>query len=137
MTPDLPDRGSFLRLAEKAFGLIRQFLQSAARIIYLPQADKFHTCSLRSMFCQVHAPTEHDFDFDLPLPRQTLRGFFDRLRNDPRSSGSGVISQSWDQSLGNLAFAGSAGLCVIVGISSDAFLFLQLALRLTFMKNGR
>ena len=38
------------------------FLQSAARIICLPQADKFHTCSLRSIFRQVHAPAENDFD---------------------------------------------------------------------------
>ena len=37
------------------------FLQSAARIICLLMADKFHTCSLRSIFRQVHALTENVF----------------------------------------------------------------------------
>ena len=34
-------------------------LQSAARIICLPAANKFHTCRLRSIFCQVHAPAKN------------------------------------------------------------------------------
>ena len=34
-------------------GLFNRFLQSAARIICPPMGDKFHTCSLRSVFCQV------------------------------------------------------------------------------------
>ena len=68
-----------LSVSKKPYGLFRQFLQSAARIICLPAADKFHTCSLRSMFCQVHVPPEHDFVF-LPLSRQMLRGYFDSLK---------------------------------------------------------
>ena len=36
-------------------------LQSAARIICSLIANKFHTCSLRSIFGQVHAPAENDF----------------------------------------------------------------------------
>ena len=35
-------------------------LQSAARIICSLKADKFHTCRLRSIFAQVHAPGEND-----------------------------------------------------------------------------
>ncbi len=50
-------------MSKKPLGLFRQFLQSAARIIYLLTAAKFHTCSLRSIFCQVHAPAENDFNF--------------------------------------------------------------------------
>ena len=34
-------------------------LQSAARIICSPKANKFHTCRLRSIFAQVHAPGEN------------------------------------------------------------------------------
>ena len=54
------------------------FLQSAARIICTPKAYRFHTCSLRSIFCQVQkvncpvqarettlgcAPAENSFNF--------------------------------------------------------------------------
>ena len=39
------------------------FLQSAARIICMPLAYKFHTCSLRSIFRQVHALTENILNF--------------------------------------------------------------------------
>ena len=34
-------------------------LQSAARIICSPGANKFHTCRLRRIFAQVHAPGEN------------------------------------------------------------------------------
>ena len=44
-------------------GLFDRFLQSAARIICPPVANKFHTCSLISIFAQVHAPVENGFDF--------------------------------------------------------------------------
>ena len=40
-------------MSDNPFGLFRQFLQSAARIICSPMANKFHTCSLRCIFCQV------------------------------------------------------------------------------------
>ena len=44
-------------------GLFDRFLQSAARIICPPMANKFHTCSLISIFAQVHALVENGFDF--------------------------------------------------------------------------
>jgi len=46
----LPSR---LGLSKKSFGLFRQILQSAARIICLLSVNKFHTCSLRSVFVHV------------------------------------------------------------------------------------
>ena len=52
-----------MRLSKNPFGLFRQVLQSAARIICLPMADKFHTCSLRCVFVHVHAAAENDFHF--------------------------------------------------------------------------
>ena len=36
-------------------------LRPAARIIYLPVADKFHTCRARSVFSHVHAAAENKF----------------------------------------------------------------------------
>ena len=44
-------------------GFSDRILQSAARIICLPVANKFHTCSLRSVFVHVHAAVKNDFDF--------------------------------------------------------------------------
>ena len=44
-------------------GLSAKSLQSAARIICLPEADKFHTCSLRSILRQVHALTQNVCNF--------------------------------------------------------------------------
>jgi len=49
-------------------GFPTDFLQSAARIICPLEADKFHTYSLRSVFCQVHAPAENDSD---PIRRRS------------------------------------------------------------------
>ena len=43
-------------------GLSDRFSQSAARRICSPTANKFHTCSLRCIFGQVHALTENDSD---------------------------------------------------------------------------
>ena len=45
------------------WGFSTVFLQSAARIICPPMANKFHTCSLRSIFVQVHALVENGFYF--------------------------------------------------------------------------
>ena len=56
-------------------------LQSAARIICPLWADKFHTCSLRSIFCQVHAPAENDFDSFRRCGGERKRGFFDKLKS--------------------------------------------------------
>ena len=54
--------------------------QTAACIICPPVGDKFHTCSLRCVFCQVHAPAENGLDSICRQWRQTLRGFFDKLK---------------------------------------------------------
>ena len=71
-------------------------LQSAARIICPLWADKFHTCSLRSIFCQVQevncpkgarettlgcAPAENDFDSFRRCGGERKRGFFDKLKS--------------------------------------------------------
>ncbi len=56
-------------------GLSDNFLQSAARIICPLVAAKFHTCSLRSIFAQVHAPVKNSIRLYLRLAAQTLRGF--------------------------------------------------------------
>ena len=63
-------------MSKNPFGLFRQFLQSAARIICSPKANKFHTCSLRSVFAHVHAAVENDFEPFSLLTQRTLRGFF-------------------------------------------------------------
>ena len=57
-------------------------LQSAARIICVPLAPKFHTCSLYCIFCDVHAAAENDLNHFCACGRKTLRGFFDRLKWD-------------------------------------------------------
>ena len=62
-------------MSKNPFGLFRQFLQSAARIICSPKANKFHTCSLRSVFAHVHAAVENDFEPFSLLTQRTLRGF--------------------------------------------------------------
>ena len=36
---------------------------SLLRAYFVPGGDKIHTCSLRSVFRQVHAPAKNDFDF--------------------------------------------------------------------------
>ena len=57
-------RRSLAQAVEKPLtGFSDKFLQSAARTPCSPTANNSHTCSLRSIFCQVHAPTENDFDF--------------------------------------------------------------------------
>ena len=60
-------------------GFSAKLLQSAARTSCAPMAHKTHTCGLRSIFCQVHAPAENDLTLFADYRRQTLRGFFDRL----------------------------------------------------------
>ena len=73
-----------LQAVEKPLtGFSDKFLQSAARTPCSPTANNSHTCSLRSIFCQVHAPTENDLILFGGLRRQTLRGFFDKLRPPP------------------------------------------------------
>ena len=52
------------------------FLQSAARRICLPMANKFHTCSLRCMFAHVHAAAKHNFDFIFCFRKKFCEAFF-------------------------------------------------------------
>ena len=65
------------------WGFPDRLLQSAARTSCAPMAHKTHTCGLRSIFCQVHAPAENDLTLFADYRRQTLRGFFDRPRGIP------------------------------------------------------
>jgi len=66
-----------LSLVEKPLsGFSASILQSVARIICLPMADKFHTYSLRSIFRQVHALAENVFGSCFLLTQKTLRGFW-------------------------------------------------------------
>ena len=65
-----------LILSKKSFGLFRQFLQSAARIIYLPEADKFHTSSLRCILRQVHALVQNVSEFIFCFRRKLCEAFF-------------------------------------------------------------
>ena len=67
------------RLSENPEGFPTKDLQSAARIICVPAAHKFHTFSLRSIFSHAHVARENDFTFFAACGRQTLRGFFDTL----------------------------------------------------------
>ena len=60
---------------ETPSGFSASFLQSAARIICSPVANKFHTCSLRSIFCQVHAPAENVLDLIFCLRRKLCEAF--------------------------------------------------------------
>jgi len=42
-------------------------------------ANKFHTCSLISIFAQVHAPVENGFDFIRRYSGELCEAFFDNL----------------------------------------------------------
>ena len=76
--------GSLSQAVEKPLtGFSDKFLQSAARTPCSPTANNSHTCSLRRIFCQVHAPTENELILFGGLRRQPLRGFFDKLNGSP------------------------------------------------------
>ena len=62
-------------VSKKSFGLFRQFLQSAARIIGSPMANKFHTCSRIGILHQVHAPVQKDSDFVFRLREKFCEAF--------------------------------------------------------------
>ena len=72
--------GTFETVEKPLAGFSDKLLQSAARTICSPQANKSHTYSLSCIFCQVHAPTENDLTLFADFRRQTLRGFFDTLK---------------------------------------------------------
>jgi hypothetical protein len=50
-------------------------LQSAARALCLPLADKEHTCSLKRIFRGVHAAAENVILLYFAVAGETLRGF--------------------------------------------------------------
>ncbi|MFR3956831.1 MAG: hypothetical protein ACLTYE_09520, partial [Oscillospiraceae bacterium] len=52
-----------MRLSENPEGFPTKGLQSAARRICAPQAHKFHTCSLSSIFSHAHVARENDCTF--------------------------------------------------------------------------
>ena len=58
-------------------GFSDKLSQSAARTPWWA-----HTCSLRCIFCQVHAPTENELTLFADFRRQTLRGFLTRCLGD-------------------------------------------------------
>ena len=69
-----------MSLSKKPSGFSARILQSAARIICLPVANKFHTCSLRSVFVHVHAAAKNDFDFFRRTCGELCEAFFDSLK---------------------------------------------------------
>ena len=70
-------KGPFPETVEKAaLPLFLRKQQPAARGIGPPQADKPHTCSLRSVFPDAHAAGENRSQLDSRLRARTLRGFF-------------------------------------------------------------
>ena len=73
---------SCLSLAKKPSGFFASSLQSAARIICLPLADKFHTCSLSCVFVHVHAAVENDFHFIRRFRGELCEAFFDSLKQE-------------------------------------------------------
>ena len=56
-------RPALWRLSENPEGFPTKDLQSAVRIICVPAAHKFHTCSLSSIFSHAHVARENDFTF--------------------------------------------------------------------------
>ena len=53
----------FQTVKNPPWGFLTVFLQSAARTPCAPMAHNYHTCSLKSIFAQVHAPGENGFHF--------------------------------------------------------------------------
>jgi hypothetical protein len=62
-------------------------LQSAARALCPPLADKEHTCSLKSIFRGVHAAAENVILFYFAVTGETLRGFVNSLGPAPQGAG--------------------------------------------------
>ena len=71
--PSAEKRRGFSFAAGKAHGLFRQTFAVCRAQMPSSGDDGIHTCSLRSIWGQVHALTPNDFDFFAAL-RQTLRG---------------------------------------------------------------
>ena len=93
-------------------GLFDRFFAVSCAHNLAPSGAKFHTWSLRSVFCQVHAPAENGFHFICRPRRQTLRGFFDKHTPGWRlpaggmryASVSSVSSASGSGRLGHLPY---------------------------------
>ena len=71
--------GGWLFLPKRARLFWAKGLQSAARIICSLKANKFHTCRLRRIFCQVHAPAKNGLHFICRLRAANSARLFDRL----------------------------------------------------------
>ena len=84
--PDTQAAYPALRLSKKSFGLFRQFLQSAARIIGSPLTNQFHTCSLRSVFVHVHAAAENDLYFICRFRGELCEAFLTVCMPDTQSA---------------------------------------------------
>ena len=85
MPPEIP--AAFL-CRKSPSGLSASFLQSAACIICLPSADKFHTCSLGSILSQVHALTQNIFNYVFANAK-ILRSFF--LQSEAAGNSGGLF----------------------------------------------
>ena len=73
------DTARHFKLSKTPFGAFRQVFAVCRAYHLSPQGDKFHTCSLRSVFCQVRAPAENFFDFICRQRQQPLRDLYDAL----------------------------------------------------------
>ena len=69
-----------MRLSKKALPFWTKGLQSAARIICSLKAKKFHTCRLRSVFCDVHAAAKNGLHLLCRLRAANSARLFDRLK---------------------------------------------------------
>ena len=69
-----------MRLSKKALPFWTKGLQSAARIICSLKANKFHTCRLRSVFCDVHAAAKNGLHLLCRLRAANSARLFDRLK---------------------------------------------------------
>ena len=63
MTARTEIRAGGLRLSKNPEGFPTKGMQSAARRVCPPKADKPHTCSLRGVFPDAHVAGENDFTF--------------------------------------------------------------------------
>ena len=113
-------------------------LQSAARIICSLKANKFHTCRLRSIFCQVHAPAKNDSILFAACGRQTLRGFW-TISTPPVSRGiQGVGVYSSEDSSGTSGASGASAGSAASGASagSSAWAASRAATMFTYSSSG-
>ena len=83
-------RPALRRLSENPEGFPTKDLQSAARIICVPAAHKFHTCSLSSIFSHAHVARENDRNALPPAGGKLCEAFLTRW-TAPDGSPSGAV----------------------------------------------